>query len=135
MGSAFQNVEVRNNGEFTEVFLTATVETWTRFVEGDFASYLGIMTGGEQWLNTDVTNGDTNKLGEYGGDGGWRGVGVPGFDGNFGPIVMDDERYTLYQIPFILRFPRTVVVETSFRVSSPVTVLTGILGQDVITLD
>jgi len=135
MGGAFQNVDVKNNGAFTEVFLTATVETWTHFVEGDAANYLGTMTGAEQWQNTDEADGDTNKLGEYGGDGGWRGVGVPGFDGNFGPIPIDDERYTLYQIPFILRFPRTVVVDTSFRVSSPITVLTGILGQDVITLD
>jgi len=135
MGTAFQGVDIKNNGEFTEVFLTATVETWTHFVEGDAANYLGTMTGAEQWQNTDVTDGDTNKLGEFGGDGGWRGVGVPGFDGNFGPIPIDDERYTLYQIPFILRFPRTVVVETSFRVSSPITVLTGILGQDVITID
>jgi len=135
MSTAFTGTQVKANGDFTEVFLTATVETWTHFVEGDAANYLGSMTGAEQWQNTDITDGDTNRAGEYGGDGGWRGVGVPGFDGNFGPIPIDDERYTLYQIPFILRFPRTVVVETSFRVSSPITVLTGILGQDVITVD
>jgi len=134
LGDAFHGVEVHDNGGFTEVFLTATVETWTHFVEGNSSGYLGVMTGREEWLNTDLDDGELNKQGTYGGDGGWKGVGDQ-HSGDFGNIVMDDERYTLYQIPFILRFPKTVVVETSFRVASPITVLTGVIAQDVITLD
>jgi len=134
MADAFHGVEIKANGGFTEVFLVATVETWTHFVEGNVSDYLGVMSGAENWINTDVTDGDTNKKGEYNGDGGWNGAG-DSHSGDFGNIVMDDERYTLYQIPFILRFPRTVVVETSFRVASPITVLTGVIAQDVITLD
>lgn len=134
MADAFGEPVIQDNGRFTEIFLTATVETWTHFVEGDVTQYQGVMTGNQEFLDQ-ADSGDTeNKKGVYGGDGGWRGVGDD-HSGDFGNIVMDDERYTLYQIPFILRFPKTVTVQASFKAASPITVLTGVIGQDVIQLE
>merc|ERR1719333_1743352 len=129
MGTAFTGRDVQVNGNWIEIFLTATVETWTHFTQSS------AMTGGESWLNTDVVNGDTNRLGEYSDDAGWRGYPGDSNKGDFGDIVIDDERYTLYQIPFIIRWPRTVMVETSFMAAQKITLLTGVVAQDVIQVD
>jgi len=134
MDEAFGSPEAKDNGNALEIFLTATVETWTAFTEGDTEQYEGQMTGAEEWLNKEDDENDTNRKGRYGGDGGWRGVGDP-HSGDFGPIIIGDERYTLYQIPFILRFPRTVQVSANFRVTAPVTTLVGNIGQDVINVN
>merc|ERR1719471_2460591 len=93
------------------------------------------MTGGESWLNKNVENGDTNRLGEYADDAGWRGYPGDANMGDFGAIEIDDERYTLYQIPLIIRWPRTVMVETSFMAAQKITLLTGVVAQDVIQVD
>merc|ERR1719326_1128798 len=106
MGTAFANRDQQVNGNWIEIFLTATVETWTHFTQGvTNGDYKGVMTGGGAWLNTPAS-------------------------GEFGDIVIDDERYTLYQIPFIIRFPRTVMVETSFMAAQKITLLTGVVAQD-----
>jgi len=142
MGTAFNGRVVKDNGRFTEIFLTATVETWTHFIEGNFSDYFSTMTGSEQLILDGGDGTATNRKGRYYADGGWRGYPSGSWDadagtdeGDFGPIVMDDERYTLYQIPFIIRFPRTVMVQTSFTVASPLTVLTGLIAQDVILVN
>jgi len=135
MDTAFGKPVIQNNGRFTEVYLTATVETWTHFRDYTNDDYQGQMTGDQEFLDQgqdDQTM--TNRNGKYGGDGGWRGVGDP-HNGKFGPLVMDDERYTLYQIPFILRFPRTVMVQASFKAASPIAVLSGVIAQDVISVN
>lgn len=134
MDKAFGTPVIEDNGRFTEIFLTATVETWTHFVEGNVEGYVGVMTGNQEYVEQNNGGDMENKGGQYNGDGGWRGAGDP-HSGDFGNIVMDDERYTLYQIPFILRFPKTVTVQASFKAASPITVLTGVIGQDVIQLE
>lgn len=132
---ADEGVEIQYNGNFIEIFLTATVETWTLFSEGDVENYLGVMTGAESRTNLDDTEGDNNRKGEYRNDAGWLGWPNDPDAGEFGNIVIDDERYTLYQIPFILRFPRTVMVQTEFRAAQDLTLLTGVVAQDVIQIN
>merc|ERR1719334_1208925 len=136
-------VVVNTNGNWIEIFLTATVETWTHFSQGKTSGdYLGVMTGSESLQNTDGLDSaddaksvDLNRKGEYENDAGWKGWPNSPEDGEFGDIVIDDERYTLYQIPFILRFPRTVMVETSFMAAQKITLLTGVVAQDVIQVE
>merc|ERR1719326_390448 len=134
MDHAFGEPEIKQNGRYTEVFLKATVETWTHFRDYTDVNYIGQMTGDQQFLSQNGDDTMTNRKGKYGGDGGWQGVGDD-HSGNFGPLVMDDERYTLYQIPFIIRFPRTVMVRASFKAASPIAVLSGVVAQDVIQVD
>jgi len=122
---AFGKVDIKDDGTFTEVFLTATVETWRKFRQEAGSNYVGQMTGNVQ-LNEGGNSRD--RTGSYFGDGG-------DLDVVFDPIEMDDWRYTLYQIPFILRFPKTVIVETDFTVGSKVTMLNGVVNQDVINVN
>jgi len=136
-------VVVNTNGNWIEIFLTATVETWTHFSQGKTnGDYLGVMTGGESLKNTngldagnDDLSVDLNRKGEYSNDAGWLGWPNEPEAGEFGDIVIDDERYTLYQIPFILRFPRTVMVETSFVAMTDFLLLSGVVAQDVINVN
>lgn len=125
----FGSTNVINDGTYTSVFLTATVETWSHFVQTTAADYAGQMTGNE---NLNTGGNPTDRTGTYFGDAGGN---IGGSVVDYGPLLMDDERYTLYQIPFILRFPKTVLVQTSFTVGSKVTVLSGVVAQDVITVN
>lgn len=128
MGTSFGSREVVENGVYTEVFLLATVETWSHFRQTTDGSYQGQMTGNQQ-LDPNWTQGDEkDRNGKYLGDGGDLDVPFPA-------LIMDDERYTLYQIPFILRFPKSVVVRTEFQVGSPLTLLTAVVEQDAIQVD
>lgn len=131
---AFGAYTVIDNGIYTEVFLTSTVETWNRFhetvdedpdVKG--SNYFGQMTGDQQ--HAKVT-GQTPTDGKswYAGDGG-------DIDVHFPALSIEDERYTLYQIPFILRFPKTVTVQTSFTAGSKIHVMTGLVKQDAVKID
>jgi len=135
----FGKKEVKDNGRHTEVFLLATVETWSRFTETvaeGSTDYLGQMTGNEEF--TKVGNTD-DRTGKYSGDGGNPvGGNQPNAhpEGwNFPALHMDDERYTLYQIPFILRFPKSVVVTEDFNIDSKITTLTGLVSQDQILVN
>jgi len=128
-------VDVQYNGNWIEIFLTATVETWTHFVQGDATQYEGVMTGGESLLNPQQAGVGRDRNGKYGNDAGWLGWPEDPDAGEFGNIVIDDERYTLYQIPFILRFPRTVEVKTDFKAAQDITLLTGVVAQDVISIN
>lgn len=128
----FGSWKVEDNGAFTEVYLTATVETWTHFVEGDVEKYLGVMTGGEKWTNKNVVDGDTNRKGEYSGD---AGASDDHFDFGVSRVIIDDTRYTLYQIPFVLRFPKTVVVSEMFKTVTDITFLSAVSSQDVISVN
>lgn len=121
----FGNVEIKDDGDQTQVFLMATVETWTRFTQTTGADYKGQMTGVEQKSNVGGVNDRTEA---YSGDGGDPDVHFPA-------LHMDDERYTLYQIPFILRFPKTVIVETKFTVGTAATILVGTVKQDTIRVN
>jgi len=137
----FAGIETQINGNWIEIFLTATVETWTHFSQGktgedgEIPNYKGVMNGAEQWLNKGDPANANNRQGEYGNDAGWLGWPGDSNEGDFGDIIIDDERKTLYQIPFILRFPRSVMVETSFRAMQDITLLTGVVGQDVIQVN
>lgn len=144
----FGEKRVEDNGRFTEVFLLATVETWTPFTQtteahanGDTENYKGQMTGDQEYTGgPDGSTGDTDRTGEYTGDGGNvngrnQPNGPTGDKWNFPALHMDDERYTLYQIPFILRFPKSVVVEQSFTIGTSVTMLTGLVRQDQIRVN
>merc|ERR1719411_1872549 len=86
------------------------------------------MTGREQ--QTNIGENSNNRKGTYGGDGGDKDI-----DFMLDRVIIDDERYTLYQIPFILRFPKTVVVEESFDIVTDITILTGVTTQDVISIN
>jgi len=122
---AFGEVDIKDDGKVTEVFLTATVETWRKFDERSVNKHQGQMTGNVQ---IDEDHSPTDRTGTYFGDGG-------DLDVDFGTLEINDWRYTLYQIPFILRFPKTVIVETPFTVGSAVTLLHGVVEQDVVTVN
>jgi len=141
MGSAFANVEEKDNGNFWEIFMTATVETWSHFREGydpnlpiDQHNYVGQMQGNVELSNNPDGEG-ADFTGRYSGDGG-KGTNPP-LDPvyDFGPLLIDDERYTMYQIPFIIRFPKTIIVETDFISSSPLVVVVGVVKQDTINVN
>jgi len=136
----FGEKEVKSNGRYTEIFLLATVETWTRFTQTveDGDKYKGQMTGNLEYANDAGDDGMINREGKYTGDGGNTDESNrPREDGywDFPALHMDDERYTLYQIPFILRFPKSVVVRQDFTLSDKVTLLTGIVRQEQITVN
>jgi len=141
MGDSFANVVQNDNGEFWEIFMTATVETWSHFREGydrdlpiDQHNYAGQMQGKEELANNPAGNG-AGFDGLYSGDGG-KGVTPPNDPSmDFGPLLIDDERYTMYQIPFIIRFPKTIIVETEFTSASPLQVVTGVVKQDTINVN
>jgi len=130
----FGEHQIKQNGNFKEVFLLATVETWSHFTQttddpikapGAAGFYKGQMTGREQYGNA---GGEKTREGIYTGDGGDLDVAFPA-------LHMDDERYTLYQIPFILRFPMTVVVSDAFKIGSRATLLSGVVSQEVIQVN
>jgi len=141
MGNAFANVEEKDNGNFWEIFMTATVETWSHFREGydrdtpiEDHNYVGQMQGNVELSNNPDGNG-ADFTGRYSGDGG-KGTNPPVdpvYD--FGPLLIDDERYTMYQIPFIIRFPKTIIVETQFVSASPLVVVVGVVKQDTINVN
>lgn len=122
---AYGEVTIIDDGDVTQVFLTATVETWRVFDETTTANYVGQMTGSEQ-INTDAS--PTDRTGTFFGDGG-------DLDVDFPALTMNDWRYTLYQIPFIMNFPKTVMVSTDFTVGSQITVLSGVVQQDTVDVN
>merc|ERR1719350_645435 len=130
--NAFGNTAITDDGTVTRVYVTATVETWRKFHQTASAlTYLGQMTGNVQ-LNTGGSA--TGRVGTHGRSGTHYGDGGD-LDVEFGPLEMNDWRYTLYQIPFYLVFPKTVIVQTSFQIGTQVAVLNGIVSQDVITVN
>jgi len=126
----FGEYAIKDNGDVTEVFLTSTVETWNWFTETAGENYKGQMTGSEDFLNGDLGDPslEQNRKGEYGGDGG-------DIDRHFLPLTINDYRYSLYQIPFILRFPKTTVVETNFVTGSRILFVAGVVQQDTIDIN
>jgi len=126
-GQAFGNVEFVDDGTDTRVYLTATVETWRKFHQTTGTNYLGQMTGSQQ-KNFNAVDDSNTRTGTYFGDGGDLDVAFPALE-------LNDWRYTLYQIPFYLKFPKTVVVQNEFTVGSPIAVLNGVVSQDVIAVN
>merc|ERR1719350_2010146 len=130
--NAFGNTAITDDGINTRVYVTATVETWRKFHQtASPLTYLGQMTGNVQ-LNTGGSA--TGRVGTHGVSGTHYGDGGD-LDVEFGPLEMNDWRYTLYQIPFYLVFPKTVIVETDFTIGTQVAVLNGVVSQDIITVN
>jgi len=129
---AFGNTDITDDGTVTRVYVTATVETWRKFHQtADPLTYLGQMNGNVQRNTNGMA---TGRVGTHGRSGTHYGDGGD-LDVEFGPLEMNDWRYTLYQIPFYLVFPKTVIVETSFTIGTQVAVLNGVVSQDVITVN
>merc|ERR1719346_673172 len=110
-GQAFGNVEFVDDGTDTRVYLTATVETWRKFHQTTGSNYLGQMTGSQQ-KNFNAVDDSNTRTGTYFGDGGDLDVAFPALE-------LNDWRYTLYQIPFYLKFPKTVVVQNPYGIRGP----------------
>merc|ERR1719373_1442316 len=131
---AFGSTSITDDGTVTRVYVTATVETWAKFdqsVYSDPMDYKGQMNGDQQ---TNFGGEERGRVGTHGRSGTHYGDGGD-LDVEFGPLVLNDWRYTLYQIPFYIVFPKTVIVETTFQTGTQAFVLNGVVSQDVITIN
>lgn len=132
MNGLFRAPQIQDDGTYTEVYFTADIEQWVFFDSSSYHGqypHLGNPQDGagqmpKAWGHmSELGQGYSNTYASRSTD----------FDGRSIHII--DERYTFAQNPFILRFPKTVEVQTSLTVGTKLTMLNAIIKQDIIRIE
>jgi len=119
----FRAPQTQNDGTVLEAYFVADVEQWAFYDSSSFAGDFG-REGYNEWGA--VSNKGVGYSQHFEGrntDFDWRSINII------------DERYTFSQIPFTLRFPLTVIVDTTFQAGTTLTMLAGVVKQDTIRIN
>jgi len=120
MAGQFRAPSIQDNGSMFETYFAVDVEQWVFF---DASS----IEGSRRRLAAGYVSEKGTGYSEH----------YEAQNNDFAERTLNiiDERYTFSQIPFVLRFPKTVEVATSFQAGTRLTMLAGIIKQDTIRVN